>query len=42
MTQCKAFIKGNKFEISDSQKYKMAGNGVVVNVVEELIKQFIK
>jgi len=33
--------KGNKFEVSDSQKYKMAGNGVVVNVVEELIKQII-
>ena len=33
--------KGNKFEISDSQKYKMAGNGVVVNVVEEIIKNII-
>jgi len=33
--------KGNQFEVSDSQKYKMAGNGVVVNVVEELIKQII-
>ena len=33
--------KGNKFEVSDSQKYKMAGNGVVVNVVEELIKKII-
>lgn len=33
--------KGNQFEVSDSQKYKMAGNGVVVNVVEELIKKII-
>jgi DNA (cytosine-5)-methyltransferase 1 len=33
--------KGNQFEISDSQKYKMAGNGVVVNVVEEIIKNLI-
>jgi DNA (cytosine-5)-methyltransferase 1 len=28
-------------EISDSQRYKLCGNGVVVNVVEELIKQII-
>lgn len=35
------YEKGNKVEISDSQKYKMAGNGVVINVVEELIKQLI-
>ena len=33
--------KGEQFEISDSQKYKMAGNGVVVNVVEEIIKNII-
>lgn len=33
--------KGNKTEISDSQKYKMAGNGVVVPVVEEVIKNLI-
>lgn len=33
--------KGNKIEISDSQKYKMAGNGVVVPVVEEVIKNLI-
>jgi len=29
---------GNAKEISDSQRYKLCGNGVVVNVVEELIK----
>ena len=29
--------KGNKVEISDSQKYKMAGNGVVSNVVEAIV-----
>lgn len=28
--------KGNKVEISDSQRYKMCGNGVVSNVVREL------
>lgn len=28
-------------EISESQRYKMCGNGVVVNVVEELIKELI-
>jgi DNA (cytosine-5)-methyltransferase 1 len=28
-------------EISDSQRYKLCGNGVVVNVVEELIKTLI-
>lgn len=30
-----------KVEISDSQRYKLCGNGVVVNVVEELIKKLI-
>src|SRR3990167_4588966 len=33
--------KGEKVEISDSQKYKMAGNGVVSNVVAEIIKNII-
>lgn len=28
-------------EISDSQRYKLCGNGVVVNVVEEIIKKLI-
>lgn len=28
-------------EISDSQRYKLCGNGVVVNVVEEILKQLI-
>lgn len=27
--------------ISDSQRYKLCGNGVVVNVVEELLKEII-
>jgi site-specific DNA-cytosine methylase len=35
----KVYVKTE--EISDSQKYKLAGNGVVVNVVEELIKTLI-
>jgi site-specific DNA-cytosine methylase len=30
-----------KIEISDSQRYKLCGNGVVVNVVEEIIKNVI-
>ena len=33
--------KGNKIEISDSQRYKMCGNGVVSNVVRELVKTFL-
>ena len=33
--------KGEQFEISDTQKYKLAGNGVCVPVVEEIIKQII-
>jgi len=32
---------GHKTEISSSQRYKLCGNGVVVNVVEEIIKQLI-
>ena len=30
--------KGEKVEISDTQRYKMCGNGVVSKVVSELIK----
>lgn len=33
--------KGEVVEISDSQRYKMCGNGVVSKVVEELVKQLI-
>ena len=33
--------KGNKIEISDTQRYKMAGNGVVSNVVKWLIENVI-
>ena len=33
--------KGNKVEISDSQKYKMAGNGVVSDVVAAVVKHLI-
>ena len=29
-------------DISDTQRYKLCGNGVVVNVVEEIIKRLIK
>lgn len=32
---------GDKIEISDSQRYKMCGNGVVSNVVKEIIKNLI-
>ena len=38
----KGIMKDEKVEISDSQRYKMCGNGVVVNVVEEIIKNLIK
>jgi site-specific DNA-cytosine methylase len=31
--------KGETVEISDSQRYKMCGNGVVSNVVAEIIKR---
>ena len=30
---------GEKVEISDSQRYKMCGNGVVSKVVEQIIKR---
>jgi DNA (cytosine-5)-methyltransferase 1 len=37
----KGIIDDKEVEISDSQRYKLCGNGVVVNVVEEIIKQLI-
>ena len=33
--------KGNKVEISDSQRYKLCGNGVVSNCTREIIKHLI-
>jgi len=33
--------KENKVEISDSQRYKMCGNGVVSNVVAEIMKTLL-
>lgn len=33
--------KGEKIEISDSQRYKMCGNGVVSNIIKELINLFL-
>ena len=33
--------KGEKVEISDSQRYKMVGNGVVVPVVEHLMREML-
>ena len=39
--QCQQMIQGNKIEISDTQRYKMAGNGVVSNVVKWLIENVI-
>mgnify|MGYP001583549531 CR=1 FL=1 len=32
---------GSEGEISDSQRYKMCGNGVVSNVVREIVKNLI-
>lgn len=37
----KGIIDGKEVEISDSQRYKLCGNGVVVNVVEEILKKII-
>jgi DNA (cytosine-5)-methyltransferase 1 len=37
----KGIIDEKEVEISDSQRYKLCGNGVVVNVVEEIIKNLI-
>lgn len=37
----KGIINDMGIEISDSQRYKLCGNGVVVNVVEEIIKELI-
>ena len=34
--------KGEKVEISDSQRYKMCGNGVVSSVVKVLVENLIK
>lgn len=34
--------KGNQVEISDSQRYKLCGNGVVVNVVDFLIREMTR
>jgi site-specific DNA-cytosine methylase len=33
--------KCETFEISDTQRYKMCGNGVVSKVVEEVVEQLI-
>lgn len=33
--------EGTEGKISDTQRYKMCGNGVVVNVVEEIIKKLL-
>lgn len=38
----KGIIDNKEVDISDSQRYKLCGNGVVVNVVEEILKQIIK
>lgn len=37
----KGIMNDQVVEISDSQRYKLCGNGVVVNVVEEIIKRLI-
>jgi len=33
--------KGNKFELSDTQRYRLIGNGVVSNVVKEIVDKVI-
>lgn len=33
--------KGEKVEISDNQRYKMCGNGVVSNVIKEIVKNLL-
>jgi len=33
---------GKVFEISDSQRYKICGNGVVTNVVTEIMRRLVK
>jgi DNA (cytosine-5)-methyltransferase 1 len=38
----KGIINGKEVETSDTQRYKLCGNGVVVNVVSEIIKNLIK
>lgn len=37
----KGIMNDKEVEISDSQRFKLCGNGVVVNVVEEIIKNLI-
>jgi DNA (cytosine-5)-methyltransferase 1 len=34
--------KGNKVEISDTQRYKMCGNAVTVNVIETIAKKLLR
>ena len=34
--------KGEKVEMSDTQRYKMCGNGVVTNVVEAIISSLLE
>ena len=38
----KGLVDGKEVEISDTQKYKMAGNGVVSKVVEAIIERLFK
>jgi len=38
----KGIMNDKEVDVSDSQRYKLCGNGVVVNVVEELIRQLIR
>lgn len=33
--------KGNKIEISDSQRYRQCGNGVVSKIIEVLVNNLI-
>ena len=36
------FYKAKETGISDTQLYKQAGNSIVVNVVEEILKKILK
>ena len=37
----KGIINGKKVEISDSQRYKLCGNGICVPVVEKILQEII-
>ena len=38
----KEYDDGNEVDISDSQRYKMCGNAVTVNVIEQIFNRIIQ